>query len=173
MKCSLCFSNFFEEISNLSHSILFLVLCIDHLGRLSFLSLVFFGTLHSDGYIFPFLLCLFSFVRLFVTPACQAPLSLGFYRLEYWSDLPFLSPGELPEPGIKLTFPISPALQVDSLCAMLPGKPFQQYAAAAAKSLQSCPTLCNPRDGSPPGSPVPGILQARIVEWVAISLSNQ
>ena len=45
-------------------------------------------------------------------------------------------------------------------------------AAAAAKWLQSCPTLCNPIDGSPPGSPVPGILQARTLEWVAISLSN-
>ena len=42
-------------------------------------------------------------------------------------------------------------------------------AAAAAKSPQSCPTLCNPRDGSPPGSPLPGILQARTLEWVAIS----
>ena len=42
-------------------------------------------------------------------------------------------------------------------------------AAAAAKSLQSCPTLCDPTDGSPPGSPVPGILQARTLEWVAIS----
>ena len=42
----------------------------------------------------------------------------------------------------------------------------------AAKSLQSCPTLCDPRDGNPPGSPVPGILQARTLEWVAISLSN-
>ena len=41
------------------------------------------------------------------------------------------------------------------------------YAAAAAKSLQSCPTLCDPRDGSPPGFPVPGILQARTLEWVA------
>ena len=40
-------------------------------------------------------------------------------------------------------------------------------------SLQSCPTLCNPRDGSPPGSPVPGILQARTLEWVAISFSYQ
>ena len=39
-------------------------------------------------------------------------------------------------------------------------------------SLQSCPTLCNPRDGSPPGSPVPGILQERTLEWVAISFSN-
>ena len=44
--------------------------------------------------------------------------------------------------------------------------------AAAAKSLQSCPTLCDPTDGSPPGSPVPGILQTRTMEWVAISFSN-
>ena len=44
--------------------------------------------------------------------------------------------------------------------------------AAAAKSLQSCPTLCDPRDDSPPGSPVPGILQARTLEWVAISFSK-
>ena len=48
----------------------------------------------------------------------------------------------------------------------------ESAAAAAAKSLQSCPTLCNPIDGSPPGSPVPGILQARTLEWVAISFSN-
>ena len=45
-------------------------------------------------------------------------------------------------------------------------------AAAAAKSLQSCQTLWDPRDGSPPGSPIPGILQARTLEWVAISFSN-
>ena len=45
-------------------------------------------------------------------------------------------------------------------------------AAAAAKPLQSCPTLCDPIDGSPPGSPVPGILQARTLEWVATSFSN-
>ena len=45
-------------------------------------------------------------------------------------------------------------------------------AAAAAKSLQSCPTLCDSRDGSPPGSPVPGILQARTLEWGAIAFSN-
>ena len=44
--------------------------------------------------------------------------------------------------------------------------------ATAAKSLQSCPTLCDPINGSPPGSPVPGILQARTLEWVAISFSN-
>ena len=48
----------------------------------------------------------------------------------------------------------------------------QYDGAAAAKSLQSCPTLCDPIDGSPPGSPVPGILQARTLEWVAISFST-
>ena len=50
--------------------------------------------------------------------------------------------------------------------------PPQKEAAAAAKSLQSCPTLCDPIDGSPPGSAVPGILQARTLEWVVISFSN-
>ena len=47
-----------------------------------------------------------------------------------------------------------------------------RVAAAAAKSLQSCPTLCDPIDGSLPGSSIPGILQARVLEWVAISFSN-
>ena len=50
--------------------------------------------------------------------------------------------------------------------------PNKKYAAAAAKSLQSCQTLCDPIDGSPPGSPAPGILQARTLEWVAISSST-
>ena len=49
---------------------------------------------------------------------------------------------------------------------------YAAVAAAAAKSLQSCPTLCDPTDGSPPSSPVPGILQVRTLEWVAISFSN-
>ena len=48
----------------------------------------------------------------------------------------------------------------------------EDVAAAAAKSLQSCPTLCDPRDGSPPGSPVPEILQGRTLDWVAISFFN-
>ena len=47
-----------------------------------------------------------------------------------------------------------------------------RYAAAAAKSLQSCPTVCDPIDDSPPGSTIPGILQARMLEWVAISFSK-
>ena len=49
---------------------------------------------------------------------------------------------------------------------------YYSAAAAAAQSLQSCLTLCDPRDGSPPSSPVPGILQARTLEWVAISFFN-
>ena len=86
-----------------------------------------------------------SHVRLFASPwtaAHQAPLSMGFSMQEYWSGLPFPSPRN-----------------------SLP-------AAAAAALLQSCPTLCHPIDGSLPGSPVPGILQARTLEWVAISFSK-
>ena len=49
---------------------------------------------------------------------------------------------------------------------------YMRFAAVAAKSLQSCPTLCNPIEGSPPGSLIPGILQARTLEWVTISFSN-
>ena len=60
---------------------------------------------------------------------------------------------------------VSSGLTIGSYCNLM-------AAAAAAKSLQSCPTLCDPIDGSPPGSPVPGILQARTLEWVAISFSN-
>ena len=58
------------------------------------------------------------------------------------------------------------------LSRWLSGKESACNAAAAAKSLQSCPTLCDPVDGSPPGSLIPGILQARTLEWVAISFSN-
>ena len=95
----------------------------------------------------------------------QAPLSMEFSRQECWSG----SSEDLPNPGIE---PGSPALQADSLPSEPPGKPRVEDAAAAAKSLQSCPTLCDPIDGSPPGSPIPGILQARTLEWVAISFSN-
>ena len=58
------------------------------------------------------------------------------------------------------------------ICIFLEALEAVDVAAAAAKSLQSCPTLCDPIDGSPPGSPVPGIFQARTLEWVAISFSN-
>ena len=57
-------------------------------------------------------------------------------------------------------------------CLLLGRKVMTNLAAAAAKSLQSCPTLFDPIDSSPPGSPVPGILQARTLAWVAISFSN-
>ena len=100
------------------------------------------------------------------TVAYQASLSVGFSRQEYWSALPFPSQGYLPDPG---TEPGSPSLRADALTSEPSGKP--KYA-AAAKSLQSSPTLCDPREGSPPGSPVTGILQARTLEWVAISFSN-
>ena len=66
---------------------------------------------------------LLSHIRLFATPwtvAHQAPLSMGFSRQEYWSGLPFPSPGNLPYPGIE---PRSPALQVDALTSEPPGKP--------------------------------------------------
>ena len=77
--------------------------------------------------------------------------------------------------GICPTYGLNPCLlhwQVDSLPLSHQGSPGLSAAAAAAKSLQLCPTLCDPRDGSPPGSPVPGILQARTLEWVAVSFSN-
>ena len=100
-------------------------------------------------------------VQLFVTPqtvAYEAPPSMGFSRQEYWSGLPFPSTGDLPDPGIE---PGSPALQADALPSKPPGKPELIHAAAAAKLFQSCLTLCDPIDGSPPGSTIPGILQAR------------
>ena len=55
---------------------------------------------------------------------------------------------------------------------LLSNKNIYKYAAAAAKLLQFCPTLCDPIDGSPPGSPVTGILQERTLEWVTIAFSN-
>ena len=100
----------------------------------------------------------------------QAPLSMGFPRQESWSGLPFPSVGDLPDPGIKST---SPVLAGGFFTVKWSRKPKTHYAAAAAaKSLQSCPTLCNPMDCSPLGSSVHGILQARILEWVAISSSR-
>ena len=79
------------------------------------------------------------------TSAYQAPPSMGFSRQKYWSGVP------LPSPILMLAAAAAAA------------------AAAAVKLLQSCPTLCEHVDSSPPGSPIPGILQARTLEWVAIS----
>ena len=101
-----------------------------------------------------------SCVRFFKAPwtaACQAPLPTEFSRQEHWSGLPFPSAGDLLDPGMEAASPASPALAC-GLCTTR-----ANIIPAAAKSLQLCPTLCNPIDGSPPGSPVPGILQARIL----------
>ena len=69
---------------------------------------------------------------------------------------------------LKLFFPIPLILATPNITWEMN----TETAAAAAKLLQSCPTLCDPIDGSPTGSPVPGILQARTLEWVAIFFSN-
>ena len=156
-----------------------------------------------------------SCIQLFATPwtiAHQSPLSMKFFRQEYWSGLPFSSSGDLPNPGIE---PESPALQADSLryraCEQwrflleikkirhqawwFPSSSQQRglwgltltfifmlaqggshavnrVAAAAAKSLQSCPTLLDSMDCSPPGSSVHGVFQARVLELGAIAFSK-
>ena len=103
-------------------------------------------------------------VQLFVAPwavAQQAPLSMEFPRQGYWNGLPFPSPGDLPDRGIK---PLSPALA---------GRFFTiSMIAMKIEVTQSCPTLCDPTDCSLPGSSIHGIFQARILEWVAISFSS-
>ena len=102
--------------------------------------------------------------------AHQAPLSTGFFRQECWNGLPFSSPGDLPDRGIK---PGQPAWQTGSSPSEPPGKPLKMTCARVhAKLLQMCPTLCDPMDSSPSGSSVYGILQARILEWVAIPFSR-
>ena len=120
----------------------------------------------------------------------QAPLSMGFSRQEYWSGLPLPSPGDLPDPG---TEPGSPALQADSLPSEISEKsqwvnnndslcsfqtrtdvhPILPFCSVSISEIdQSCLTLCDPTDCSPSGSPIHGIFQARILEWVAISFSR-
>ena len=113
---------------------------------------------------------------------------MEFSRQEYWSGLPFpFSSGSSQtrdQASVScivgrfftiwatqevLVFPLA----LLNCPPLLISHPYSAVAAAtAAKSLQLRPTLCDPIDGSPPGSPIPGILQARTLEWVAISLSN-
>ena len=95
------------------------------------------------------LLNCFSRVRLCATPwtaAHQAPPSMAFPRQEYWRGLPCPPPGDLPDQGIEPTSLMSPTV-ADGFFTI----------AAAAKLLQSCPTLCDPVNSSPAGSPVPGV----------------
>ena len=104
------------------------------------------------------------------TIAHQVPLSKEFSMQEYWSRLPFPTSGDLLNPGIKPESRVSPVLAGGFFtCATWEA---YKYYVVVAKSLQSCPTLCDPTDSSPPGSPIPGILQARTLEWVAMSFSN-
>ena len=84
-------------------------------------------------------------------------------------SLPLEAPSHLPPHPTSLGFHRAPGW-VPCAAQQLPTA---AAAAAAAKSLQSCPTLCDPIDGSPPGTPVPGTLQARTLEWAAISFSNE
>ena len=116
----------------------------------------------------------FSRVQLCVTlwsVTRQAPLSMGFSRQEYWSELPSPSPGDLPDPGIELRSPVCPALQA-VLYPLSHRRSPQSNCESESEVAQSCPTLCDPVNCSPPGSSILGILQARILEWVAISFSK-
>ena len=114
----------------------------------------------------------FSHVQLLVTPwtvACQVPLSMEFSRQEYWSGLPCPPPDDLSNPGIE---PTSPALQVDSLPLNHWGSPNTLWKVKVkVLVIQSCLTLCDTMDCSPPGSSVHGSFQARVLEWGAIAFS--
>ena len=88
-----------------------------------------------------------------------------FIHIQYW----ILSQVMLHCKSARICFPY---WTIDVLRSWIPIVIHIPSAAAAAKSLQLCPTLCDPINGSPPGSPIPGILQARTLEWVAISFSN-
>ena len=132
-------------------------------------------------------------VALLILPTCHEFISLPVtfaVKLFIYRGLSFLSSHNLPDwppfsaekvelreqkqrpPGVALV-PVSSGNRKNAKKGD-PQTPVHggTAAAAAAKSLQSCPTLCDPIDGSPPGSPVPGILQARTLEWATISFSN-
>ena len=93
-------------------------------------------------------------------------MSLGYSKMSIMSNLPSKCD------GIPQWFSHGSNWEIEPCSSNLTWKIPWSEEPAAAKSLQLCPTLCNPVDGSRPGSPVPGILQARTVEWVAISFSN-
>ena len=118
----------------------------------------------------------FSHVQLFATLwtiVHQAPLSMGFSRQEYWSGLPCPPPADLPNPGIEPATLMSRTLAGQFFTTSATWEALLTIcSAAAAKSLQSYPTLCDPMDCSPPGSSTRGIFQARVLEWVAIAFSE-
>ena len=97
---------------------------------------------------------------------------MGFPRQECWSGLIFPPPRDLPDPGIEPMSLVSLPLAGGFFTTERAVKPILMFAAAAAKSLQLCPTLCDPIDSSPPGSSIHGIFQARVLEWGAIAFSD-
>ena len=98
-----------------------------------------------------------------------SPPGFSVHRILQAGILEWDPPRDISNPGIKPgQLPAVLPIPISACCSYH----YAAAAAAAAKSLQSCPTLCDPIDGSPPGSAVPGILQARTLEWVAISFSN-
>ena len=108
-----------------------------------------------------------SRVRLFVTPWTiprQAPLSMGSSRQEYWSGLPCPPPGDLPNPGTEPASPTSPVLTGRFFYHGISWEALILLSFQFSPVVQSCLTLCNPMDCSPPGSSVHGILQAGILE---------
>ena len=122
---------------------------------------------------------LLSHIPLFVAPwtvVCQVPLPIGFSSQEYRSGLPFPPPGDLPQPGIEPMPPASSASAGRFFTTEPPVIPLivwmPWHVKLYAKLLQSYPTLCDPLDCNPPGSSVHGILQARILEWVAMPSSQ-
>ena len=102
-------------------------------------------------------------------PTDCSPPGFSVHRILQAGILEWDPPRDISNPGIKPgQLPAVLPIPISTCCSYH----YAAAAAAAAKSLQSCPTLCDPIDGSPPGSAVPGILQARTLEWVAISFSN-
>ena len=103
------------------------------------------------------------------TPQVSSVHGISQARILEWVAISFFRASSQPRDWTSIS-----VWQVDSLPLSHRWSPYTMYAAAAtaAKSLQSCPTLCDPIDGSPPDCSVPGILQARTLEWVAISFSN-
>ena len=123
------------------------------------------------------MLSCFSYVQLFATlwtVACQAPLSTGFSRQEYWSGLSFPSSGDLPNPGIRPLSLMLPALAGRFLTTRTTWEAPPNYFLITVDTVQhsvahSCLTFWFPMDCSSPGSSVHGIFKARILEKVAIS----
>ena len=171
MKCSLCIFEFSQrDLYSFPFYCFLLFLSTDHWGRLSYLSLLFFGTLGLGGYIFPFLPCLLLLLssQLFVRPPQTAtlPFRIAFSWGWFWSL-----------PPLQCFKPQSIVLQAQSgKQSALLSLPFLSRNAPLrcvhTKSLKLSPTVCNTMDCNLPGSFVHGILQARTLEWVSLPSSR-